>query len=274
MNLAKLVASETGISIDDLMLLRHSNESTKFLKKCGATIKEYTAIQPVDSKYNFWPENGPRVNAVVVIKDDMVYAVYRVLGIKKTGSNYELGSPEYVKFDQLRDKKPRQCHYFLLEEIPTSTSGKKVYGWEMRSRTPVQRAAGSFFNEIHINDELKTISSDSFRGEFEAEVLAAKQASAADRASALQVPLAPPDRVAVISFEYRRNPFVVDEVLRRANGKCQKCGQKAPFERRSDDSPYLEVHHMKPLAQGGLDSVANAIALCPNCHRKAHYGKD
>ncbi|MFM0350878.1 HNH endonuclease [Paraburkholderia sp. RL17-347-BIC-D] len=27
-----------------------------------------------------------------------------------------------------------------------------------------------------------------------------------------------------------------------------------------------------PLAQGGPDTVANAIALCPNCHRERHYG--
>nr|WP_275041241.1 HNH endonuclease signature motif containing protein [Halomonas meridiana] len=46
----------------------------------------------------------------------------------------------------------------------------------------------------------------------------------------------------------------------------------APFNRKSDGSPYLEVHHRKPLAEGGDDTVANAIALCPNCHRAAHYG--
>jgi len=35
----------------------------------------------------------------------------------------------------------------------------------------------------------------------------------------------------------------------------------------------LEVHHKVPLAEGGDDTVENAIALCPNCHRHAHYGK-
>ncbi|WP_423774870.1 hypothetical protein [Aneurinibacillus aneurinilyticus] len=26
------------------------------------------------------------------------------------------------------------------------------------------------------------------------------------------------------------------------------------------------------LAQGREDTMANAVALCPNCDRKAHYG--
>lgn len=69
-----------------------------------------------------------------------------------------------------------------------------------------------------------------------------------------------------------RNPDVVAEALYRANGKCGSCGSAAPFNRSSDGSPFLEVHHIKPLARGGEDTVANAVALCPNCHRKEHHG--
>ena len=65
-------------------------------------------------------------------------------------------------------------------------------------------------------------------------------------------------------------PFAV---LERANGICQRCRNNAPFLRDSDGLPYLEVHHKTPLAEGGLDMVENAIALCPNCHRHAHLGK-
>jgi hypothetical protein len=78
--------------------------------------------------------------------------------------------------------------------------------------------------------------------------------------------------ISVSSVVYERNPDVVAQVLFEAKGSCQGCGNSAPFIRRSDLSPYLEVHHRIPLANGGEDSVANAIALCPNCHRKAHYG--
>jgi 5-methylcytosine-specific restriction enzyme A len=81
-----------------------------------------------------------------------------------------------------------------------------------------------------------------------------------------------PTKVNTITAAYVRNPDVVAEVLFRANGKCEKCLSPAPFDRRSDGSPYLEVHHVKQLALGGEDTVENAIGLCPNCHRKSHYG--
>jgi hypothetical protein len=82
-----------------------------------------------------------------------------------------------------------------------------------------------------------------------------------------------PSRELVMVERFHRNPDVVAEVLYQAQalgGKCGHCEKKAPFERR-DGTPYLEVHHIIPLASGGDDTVDNAIALCPNCHRKWHY---
>lgn len=70
---------------------------------------------------------------------------------------------------------------------------------------------------------------------------------------------------------YRRNPDVVAEVLFRAKGICEICKKDAPFLRKSNGSPFLEIHHIIPLSQGGPDIVDNALALCPNCHRRAHF---
>jgi 5-methylcytosine-specific restriction protein A len=81
-----------------------------------------------------------------------------------------------------------------------------------------------------------------------------------------------PAKIRVVSEAFIRNPDVIAEVLGRAEGVCERCGNPAPFLRRSDRTPYLEVHHRVPLANGGDDSVENAIALCPNCHREQHYG--
>jgi predicted HNH restriction endonuclease len=72
---------------------------------------------------------------------------------------------------------------------------------------------------------------------------------------------------------YDRNPYVVEFVLRRANGKCEKCKQPAPFLRDKDNTPFLEVHHIVSLSEDGNDTIENTIGLCPNCHRHAHYGK-
>jgi 5-methylcytosine-specific restriction protein A len=81
-----------------------------------------------------------------------------------------------------------------------------------------------------------------------------------------------PARRLVEVVQFQRNPDVVAEVLSRADGECERCEQRAPFTRRSDGTPYLEVHHIVQLAEDGDDTVENAIALCPNCHRRAHFG--
>lgn len=73
--------------------------------------------------------------------------------------------------------------------------------------------------------------------------------------------------------DYHRNPDVAAEVLVRAGGICEGCETIAPFLRRSDGSPYLEVHHIVQLAEDGDDTIENSVALCPNCHRQRHYGQ-
>lgn len=83
-----------------------------------------------------------------------------------------------------------------------------------------------------------------------------------------------PERIRVYSYTYRRNPDVVVEALDRAAGSCEICSRPAPFIRATDGSPFLEVHHLIPLTDGGDDSVENVVALCPNCHRKKHYGNN
>lgn len=60
-------------------------------------------------------------------------------------------------------------------------------------------------------------------------------------------------------------------VLRQARGRCECCGKRAPFT-SLDNIPYLEVHHLHLLAEGGSDTPENAVAICPNCHRELHLG--
>lgn len=95
--------------------------------------------------------------------------------------------------------------------------------------------------------------------------------SAARRKRLATAPKKPSSHLRLVSV-FDRNPDVVAEVLFQADGICGSCGSEAPFIRRSDRSPFLEVHHITPLADGGEDTVENALALCPNCHREAHFG--
>lgn len=90
----------------------------------------------------------------------------------------------------------------------------------------------------------------------------------------LRLLLAPkkPKTTTVTVVEYIRNGDVISEVLERAAGVCESCNSPAPFIRASNLQPFLEVHHRIRLADNGDDTVENAIALCPNCHRKQHFG--
>ncbi|WP_259524238.1 HNH endonuclease [Shewanella baltica] len=81
-----------------------------------------------------------------------------------------------------------------------------------------------------------------------------------------------PEKLTVSTVVYRRNPDVVAEALIRSKGYCEGCKKAAPFTRKKDNSPYLEVHHIVPLSVDGEDSLDNVIVLCPNCHREKHFG--
>jgi 5-methylcytosine-specific restriction protein A len=70
-----------------------------------------------------------------------------------------------------------------------------------------------------------------------------------------------------------RSPAVRAYVLLQAKGCCELCGSPAPFVDAAG-VPFLEVHHVWGLGEDGPDIVENAVALCPNCHRLLHHGKN
>lgn len=121
--------------------------------------------------------------------------------------------------------------------------------------------------------ELPRIPLDDVQADLERAIRKSGQLSSRARAKRLAKAPKIPSRIAVTTYVFRRNADVIVETLARANGHCERCTLEAPFLRRTDGSPYLEVHHRIPLAAGGEDTVANAIALCPNCHRRAHFGE-
>ena len=93
-------------------------------------------------------------------------------------------------------------------------------------------------------------------------------------------PRTKPTKSTMQTSYYVRNPQVVADALFLANGTCQGCGAQSKNNdfssktfKRPDGETYLEVHHIQPLSQKGKDSLENACALCPVCHRLLHHGK-
>ena len=80
-----------------------------------------------------------------------------------------------------------------------------------------------------------------------------------------------PKKSQTSTTKYVRDPEVVAWILKFANGICECCKKPAPFN-KEDGTSFLEVHHLKQLADGGSDTTTNAIAVCPNCHRELHFG--
>ena len=72
-----------------------------------------------------------------------------------------------------------------------------------------------------------------------------------------------------INSRFRR-PEVRSAVLARTEGKCELCG-KLGFV-TANGAYYLETHHVVPLSELGPDEVWNVVGICPDEHRKAHYG--
>jgi 5-methylcytosine-specific restriction protein A len=82
-----------------------------------------------------------------------------------------------------------------------------------------------------------------------------------------------PKRKSGSATSYERDPRVHAYVLHQARGRCELCMQPAPFVDATGE-PFLEVHHVRPLAAEGSDTPSNAAAICPNCHRRCHHALD
>ena len=81
-----------------------------------------------------------------------------------------------------------------------------------------------------------------------------------------------PDRYQTTGLAFKRSAIVRSTVLSLANGTCERCGELG-FA-MAKNKVYLETHHVKSLANEGTDAVANVVAICPNCHRMAHFSLD
>lgn len=81
-----------------------------------------------------------------------------------------------------------------------------------------------------------------------------------------------PKKSNVSTSSYTRDAAVVAYVLDLAQGICECCNNKAPFL-KNGGLPFLEVHHVQQLSENGGDTINNAVAVCPNCHRELHFGE-
>ena len=145
-----------------------------------------------------------------------------------------------------------------LEERPSALEAARmaiVFELEVDSVGPTP--AGSTTTKNSIDSATMALPIDSLSRE-QLRQLAQQQASQGAN---------PQERVVLVR---KRSQAIRKYVLIRSNGMCEGCARPAPFQTKAK-TPYLEPHHTLRLADGGPDAPEHVIALCPNCHRRAHY---
>lgn len=78
---------------------------------------------------------------------------------------------------------------------------------------------------------------------------------------------------------YPRNRAMAHTALVLARYRCEIDNEHPTFISKSGNAPYMEPHHLIPLAFAdnfdvSLDVAENIVSLCSNCHNEIHYGKD
>ena len=92
------------------------------------------------------------------------------------------------------------------------------------------------------------------------------------------IPLDIPEKIAGYRTSFKRNQDTAKKSIQLANYKCDLDESHSSFISKNGKA-YMEAHHLIPLSTQeyfdySLDVDANIICLCPNCHRKLHYGQD
>lgn len=160
----------------------------------------------------------------------------------------------------------------LSPPIPVNRFYKISDGTALKPRT--QAGGWSYVYPLSKGEIGDYILKSALENEIDSNVKTSLRDSSEARRSRLESAPHYAEKITVVSTGFRRNSDVIAEVLVRAKGKCELCHGDAPFIKASDGSPYLEVHHWIPLAENGEDTVENAVALCPNCHKQTHFGKN
>jgi hypothetical protein len=176
---------------------------------------------------------------------------------------------------------------FTLSHIHTGPNGRnhknanELYYVTTHGLETARRAPGMSADEIEKVLALSSIGSPALEiiqseaPTADPELLETRIRAALSRMAGLLPPQPPGSadvqQVAGTATRFVRYPEVSAWVLQRANGICEVCNGPAPFQ-RPDGAPFLEIHHIRPLANGGPDTVDNTVASCPNCHRELHHG--
>lgn len=211
-------------------------------------------------EYKQYPPNVRGEIAIAFLRD-------KKLGHREIDKNYLGLDPQYTKGFQSMGV----LHYLGIKDIHHGAlSGMEIDAIiQLVSNLPNSE---DLVADIIAHRDYQVREQKTLDAEFQRKVENSLQEDANKRLGRLKNYDGKPRRIQTVSYAFERNPDIVAEALIRAKGVCEQCMMTAPFIRKSDGTPYLEVHHKIPLSDNGKDVLDNVLALCPNCHRKMHHG--
>lgn len=189
-----------------------------------------------------------------------------------TRSHLQRGMQRYLAGDRPWPERARAVDWFIASKKGELFPLKYTYGLAVNQRPALYTTNQMKRRLKGLNLTFVSLKVSHSHDEDFQRAVSASLGDRTGRKKRLKAASPKPSQRVLIQNVFVRNADVVAEVLERADGHCEKCGKPAPFLRAKDKRPYLEVHHKITLASGGDDTVANAVAVCPNCHREAHHG--
>ncbi|MDE5966863.1 MAG: HNH endonuclease [Lachnospiraceae bacterium] len=154
------------------------------------------------------------------------------------------------------------CEYFLLQQLSLNNLRKNGYYGNMQGSCRIERFKPELSEYIHKIDKIQTSDEELTKV---IQKISMQELEKLARSSSKRNP----EVREIKTKQYNRSVFVSAYTKRRAGKYCELCGEMAPFLDK-DGNPYLEIHHVVWLSNGGEDSINNTVALCPNCHKKMH----
>jgi hypothetical protein len=149
MKLAQALATEASIPLARIMLLRHFKGKVEAIRRCGASLEEFTLTQPKGTPYDFFLTDRESIEIVGVIADDRLVAVYRIVGIEKEGSNRVITSTTFRSLDGAMRYPERTVRRFTAQPVDSAYVDQKIAGWS-NMRVGTARIGGKLFDSVYL----------------------------------------------------------------------------------------------------------------------------
>ncbi|MEI8348708.1 MAG: HNH endonuclease [Candidatus Omnitrophota bacterium] len=204
---------------------------------------------------------------------ESVKAYLWMLGCEKNGKSYNKSAVNKSLREGVLSKRTHGSIEYRMENI-SATLAELCLPWIEGYKPHGNVGSGVKKKIVKVLDELGVVSAEDYSPTNKLEVLDERSRRllkidfVGEPAGNIS-----PIKTETVSYQYVRDPLVKAWILRNAIGHCELCKSPAPFV-MPDGIPYLEIHHVKPLSEDGHDTINNAVALCPNCHKKCHLSKD